>query len=67
MHWTKEVEEALLDGVPGVKKYKVKCDKQLDDIIIRVRTKLEKLQKKIINALIVIDVHALKVIVELIE
>ena len=38
----------------------------MDAIILRVRSKMAKLQKKIINALIVIDVHAKDVVGKLV-
>ena len=52
----------LKDGHRGVKNYHLQLEAQLQEIIVRVRGKLTKIQKKIINALIVIDVHAKDVV-----
>jgi len=59
MYWTLEVEKAIQepDG-KGVGRYADKCTQQLDDLIELVRGKLSKLQRQCIGALVVLDVHA---------
>eukprot|EP00960_Hanusia_phi_P013114 383004-Hanusia_phi.AAC.2 len=59
MHWTSEVEQAIVDpSGQGVRKYAEKCTRQLDDIVELVRGTLTKLQRSSIGAMVVLDVHA---------
>jgi dynein heavy chain, axonemal len=66
-HWTFEVEEALLAGLPSLTKYMAKLESQLKDTVDLVRAKLTKLQSISLGALIVIDVHAKDVTAELLK
>jgi dynein heavy chain len=64
--WTKDVEKGMLEGgVEGVKKYFKFLNEQRADTVKLVQGKLDKLAKTSINALIVIDVHALDVVGDL--
>ena len=62
VYWTDEVEKSFNDGVAGVKAYHENLEKQLQNTVLLVRQKLTKLAKISVNALIVIDVHALSLI-----
>jgi dynein heavy chain len=55
----------LDDGVKGVKKYFEFLNEQRSDTVRLVQGKLDKMAKVSINALIVIDVHALDVVGDL--
>jgi dynein heavy chain len=62
-HWTLDVEKALdEEGEVGIKKYSQFLQDQLNSSVMLVRQKLSKLNKISVNALIVIDVHALEVV-----
>merc|ERR1719199_138978 len=62
-YWTSEVEEALNDkGAEGVVEYYQKMLEQLQELSLLVRTKLGKLQSKVMSALIVMEVHARDVV-----
>ncbi len=67
IYWTLEVHEAIRSGANGLKEYHQKCNRQLDDIVEKVRGKLPKQTRTTLGALVVIDVHARDVIQELIE
>merc|ERR1719191_768781 len=56
VHWTDEVEEAIKQG--ATKNYFDICTTQLLQLVARVRTKVTKLERTTIGALVVIDVHA---------
>ena len=63
MYWTSEVEAAIKNG--ELKQYSEECTDNLMKIVGKVRGKLSKLERKTLSALIVIDVHARDVIVDL--
>ena len=63
MYWTSEVEAAIKSG--ELKQYGDECTDNLMKIVGKVRGKLSKLERKTLSALIVIDVHARDVIVDL--
>ena len=66
VHWTHEVEQAMEDNeVKGVQQYYLILQKQIDDLVEAVKTKLTKLEKISFNSLIVIDVHARTVVANL--
>ena len=65
VHWTSEVEQAIRDGT--VPEYYKKQQKQISDLVRLIRTKLSKMSSIVINALIVIDVHAKDVVGKLVE
>ena len=68
MWWTQEVEAAIhAGGAAKVKEYARQCTEQLQDIIMLVRGKLEKLQRKVLSTLMVLDVHSRDVTVALAE
>jgi len=63
MYWTKECVESINDG--KLAEYGDQCTSQLGDIVTRVRGKLTKLERKTLSALVVIDVHARDVVVDM--
>ena len=66
MYWTLEIHEAIRIGGPqGLKDYYGKLNKQLMDIVGLVRGKLSKQQRITLGALVVIDVHARDVTLEM--
>ena len=66
IYWTLEVHEAIRSGPNGLKDYHLKCSKQLEDIVEKVRGKLPKQTRTTLGALVVIDVHARDVLHELV-
>ena len=63
VHWTSDVEQAIIDkGTLGCKEYHSFLNKQLTESVVLVRQKLSKQEKLTLNALIVIDVHAMEVV-----
>jgi dynein heavy chain, axonemal len=67
VHWTKNLEVAAQDGLPGVQKFLDKLNLELSDTVNLVRRKLTNLQSMTLGALIVIDVHARDVIKILVD
>ena len=56
--WTRETEAALeADGLRGLTRYRERCVAQLDAIVEKVRSKLTKLQRKTLGAMVTLDVH----------
>lgn len=62
VHWTKNLETAAQDGLPGVQKFLEMLNSELSDTVNLVRRRLTNLQSITLGALIVIDVHARDVI-----
>jgi dynein heavy chain len=60
IYWTKEVTETLRSGggVEGLRAYRDKCTKQLEDIVALVRGNLSPMARMTLSALVVIDLHA---------
>ena len=67
IYWTLEVHEAIRSGPNGLKDFHLKCTKQLEDIVEKVRGKLPKQTRTTLGALVVIDVHARDVVHELVQ
>ena len=66
IYWTKEVGTSIQQGgSAGLKAYGEKCTDQLKDIVELVRGELTKLQRSTLGALVVIDVHARDVTVQM--
>jgi dynein heavy chain len=66
IYWTKEVEQAILDHEnDGLAKYIEKCTAQINDIVVMVRTPLKTQERITLKALVVIDVHARDVVMNL--
>lgn len=42
LYWTQQIEEAMLVGLDGLKKYLEQCETELHDIILIIRGKLSK-------------------------
>uniref|UniRef100_A0A6I8N290 Dynein axonemal heavy chain 1 n=1 Tax=Ornithorhynchus anatinus TaxID=9258 RepID=A0A6I8N290_ORNAN len=64
--WTQEVSEALQAGDLAIRLYP-QLGIQLNDLVALVRGKLSKIQRTVLSALIVIEVHAKDVAAKLIE
>ncbi|RMC00001.1 hypothetical protein DUI87_23409 [Hirundo rustica rustica] len=64
--WTKEVSEALEAGDLSSRLYP-QLSAQLADLVALVRGKLSKMQRAVLSALIVIEVHAKDVAAKLVE
>lgn len=60
IQWTMEVENSIRQG--RIQQYTDKCTEQLNGLVETVRGKLTKLQRKVLAALVVIDVHARDVV-----
>ncbi|EDQ91509.1 uncharacterized protein MONBRDRAFT_15298, partial [Monosiga brevicollis MX1] len=60
--WTSEVEKAIQAGAQGLQDYSEQMRAQLSDLVALVRGKLTKIQRKVLSALIVIEVHAKDVV-----
>eukprot|EP00105_Crassostrea_gigas_P043640 XP_019927788.1 PREDICTED: dynein heavy chain 12, axonemal isoform X3 [Crassostrea gigas] len=67
VYWTQEVHEAIRSGPGGLKDYWEKLQQQLGDIVILVRGKLSKQTRTTLGALVVIDVHARDVVLQMAE
>jgi dynein heavy chain len=62
IYWTKDVSAIIEgEGGPGLTKYASQLKQQLEDIVLLVRGKLSKLDRKTISALVVLDKHSLDV------
>lgn len=60
--WTAEVEKALTSGQEGLSAYENTMQVQLSDLVALVRGPLTAIQRNILSALIVIEVHAKDVV-----
>lgn len=65
VYWTREVHEAIKGGPQGLRDYYGSLQEQLKDIVALVRGKLTKQQRTTLGALVVIDVHARDVVLEM--
>ena len=63
--WTREVHEAIKGGPQGLRDYYERLQEQMKDIVALVRGKLTKQQRITLGALVVIDVHARDVVLEM--
>ena len=63
--WTLEVHAAIRDGPDGLRRYWDKLQDQLKNIVELVRGKLTKQQRITLGALVVIDVHARDVVMDM--
>ena len=62
IYWTVETQEAIQEGVQGLRDYYDVLNKQLHTIVEQVRGKLTKQQRITLGALVTIDVHARDVV-----
>lgn len=68
IHFTMEVESALqAKGHDGIVEYRKLVGQQIDDMVELVRGELTEIQSIIMNALIVLDVHAREVVDRLVR
>ncbi|KAI8782171.1 dynein heavy chain 12, axonemal, partial [Biomphalaria glabrata] len=65
IYWTQEVQESLVLGTEGLINYHKVLQDQLKDIVDLVRGKLTTQQRITLGALVVIDVHARDVVMEM--
>jgi dynein heavy chain len=67
-HWTKGVEQALLDeSEDALEKYADLLQQQINDVVILVRGDLEPMTRVTLKAMVVIDVHGRDVVNQLIK
>ncbi|KAL6424720.1 hypothetical protein ACFW04_009998 [Cataglyphis niger] len=66
-YWTQQVEEAMMEGVTGLKRYLDQCQEELNDIILLIRGTLSKQNRVTLEALVTLDVHSKDVLIELYE
>ena len=67
IYWTIEVQEALKSAPQGMRDYLVKLNDQLGNVVKLVRGKLSMMTRITLGALVVVDVHARDVVVEMIS
>ncbi|KAL8620603.1 hypothetical protein ACOMHN_017884 [Nucella lapillus] len=63
--WTRDVHEAIKGGPQGLRDFYERLHMQLKDIVALVRGKLTKQQRITLGALVVIDVHARDVVLDM--
>nr|XP_012148645.1 PREDICTED: dynein heavy chain 7, axonemal [Megachile rotundata] len=56
-YWTLRIEESMLSGVEGLKRYLDECQNDLNEIILLIRGKLSKQNRITLEALVTLDVH----------
>lgn len=67
IYWTSEVHEALKMQTEGLKEYMAKLNAQIANIVKLVRGNLSVMTRITLGALVVIDVHARDVVVEMVN
>ena len=68
IYWTRETEHALdTGGNKGLKAYEDQCTKQLDDMVMLVRTPISKLQRYTLGAMVTLDVHGRDVLTFMVQ
>jgi len=69
IYWARDITKCLLSENPleELKKYYETTTKQLTQLAALARTNLNKLQRKIVGTLIILDVHAVSVVKSMIE
>ena len=67
VHWTSDVEKAILGGLPAVKDFHIFLEDTLMETVKLVRGNITEQQAMTLGALIVIDVHAKDVVQRLFE
>ncbi|CAF0708408.1 unnamed protein product [Brachionus calyciflorus] len=67
IYWTMEVHESLKMGTQGLADYLNKLNYQLGNIVKLVRGNLSTMTRITLGALVVIDVHARDVVVEMVD
>ena len=66
--WTRETEAAISErGLRGTKEYEAQCTAQLNDVVQLVRSKLTKLQRSTLGAMVTLDVHGRDVLTTMVE
>ncbi|XP_041972117.1 dynein axonemal heavy chain 7 isoform X2 [Aricia agestis] len=66
-YWTSEVTESIHAGIPAMRSYWEKCNHQISRIVDLVRGELSLQNRITLGALVVLDVHARDVLLELID
>ncbi|XP_074662516.1 dynein axonemal heavy chain 7-like [Tubulanus polymorphus] len=67
LYWTTYVHESIRKGQTAMEEYLTINNSQIDEIVALVRGKLSKQNRTTLQALIVLDVHARDVLVELVR
>ena len=67
IYWTSEVHDSLKMGTQGLADYLTKLNQQLGSIVKLVRGNLSTMTRITLGALVVIDVHARDVVVEMVD
>ena len=72
VYWCHDVENALnnenTENIEAIlSSYKDQCVKQLEDLSVLVRSDIQPLERRILTALITIDVHARDILEDLIR
>ena len=67
IYWTAEVHEAIGMRVEGLRTFHASLNEQLKDVVDLVRGKLTTQQRITLGSLVVIDVHARDVVMDMAE